>query len=367
MNKEVISNKQGMVLLILFIQGSTVVVGTGGEAKKDVWLAIIIGMILSFPMLFIYAKLISMFPGKDIFDISVLVLGKLFGTVANILFIWFAIHVGSLALNNFADFVNNIGLPRTPREVMMACIMFLCIWGVKEGIEVLGRWAEFLFNFLNIMLFLTITLSIQNININKILPIMENGVKPLITGAFSAFSFPFAETVIFTMIFSSLKDKKAVFKTYMMGVIITGLMIFTLAIRNVMVLGEYVISISFYAGYITVSLINIANFLQRLESVVSIAFLITCTIKISICLFGASKGVSKLFNFKDYRFIVVPIALIIYNLGFLVVDDIMELKKWSSQIAPYYKIPFEIILPVIIFIAAKIKYKKINIYNSQST
>lgn len=49
MNKEVISDKQGINLVILFIMGSTLVIGTGAEAGKDSWLAIIIAIIFSFP------------------------------------------------------------------------------------------------------------------------------------------------------------------------------------------------------------------------------------------------------------------------------------------------------------------------------
>lgn len=108
MNKEAISNKQGITLVIIFILGSTLVLGTAGEAKKDMWIAIIVGIFLSFPILLIYAKLLSMFPEKDIFDISILVLGNFFGRIVNILFIWFAIHLGALVLYNFGEFINTV-------------------------------------------------------------------------------------------------------------------------------------------------------------------------------------------------------------------------------------------------------------------
>lgn len=161
------------------------------------------------------------------------------------------------------------------------------------------------------------------------------------------------------MVFSSLKNKKAPFKSYILGLIIGGIIVAVIALRNILLLGEYILSVHYFPSYIAVSRINIAEFLQRLESVVSIVFLTAGFIKISMCLLGASKGISKLFNFKDYRFIVVPSALIILNLGFLVYEDMMELNRWVSQVYSYYAFLFEVILPVIVFIAAKVRYHKI--------
>ena len=44
MKNEVISERQGAVLIILFIIGSTSLLGTGNHAKQDAWIAIIIAM-----------------------------------------------------------------------------------------------------------------------------------------------------------------------------------------------------------------------------------------------------------------------------------------------------------------------------------
>ncbi|MCM8709512.1 endospore germination permease [Clostridium sp. SYSU_GA19001] len=358
MNKEVISDKQGITLVILFILGSTLVVCSGGEAKKDMWLANIIGILLTFPIVLIYAKLLSMFPGKDIFDISIMVLGRLLGRIVNILFIWFAIHLGALVLSNFSEFISIVGLQETPSVAPMACIMILSAWGVKAGIEVIGRWAEFFFSVLMIIIIFQELLCIQNINIVNILPVLEEGIKPVIKGALSAFAFPFAETVIFIMVFSSLKDKKSPFKSYIVGLIIGGILLTVISFINTLVLGDYIISLNYFPSYAAIKTINITEFLQRLESVLAITFLIAGFIKISMCLLGASKGISKLFNFKDYRFIVVPIALIILNVEFLVYKNMMELNRWVEQVYFYYAFIFQVILPVVIFIVAKIKLRK---------
>ena len=42
MKNEMISERQGIVLIIMFIVGSTFLIGSGGIAKQDAWISIII-------------------------------------------------------------------------------------------------------------------------------------------------------------------------------------------------------------------------------------------------------------------------------------------------------------------------------------
>ncbi len=140
MNKEVISNKQGICLIILFITGSTFVVGIGSKAENDSWLAIILSTLFAFPILMIYARLLSLFPQKDLFDILEIIFGKFIGKFISILYIWFSLHLGTLVLRNFGEFIGTISLSKTPMIIPMIFIIFLSTWIIKGGIELLGRW-----------------------------------------------------------------------------------------------------------------------------------------------------------------------------------------------------------------------------------
>ncbi len=362
MSKEIISTKQGVTLVMLYIFGYTLVIGTGGEAKKDMWIALILGIILAIPVFMMYARLLSMFPEKDIFDILNLVFGNFIGKAISLLFIWFALHIAGLAVYSFSEYISTVALDQTPKVVFMSAFMILCVWGVKEGIEVLGRWGEIMIRFLIFIVFMAVILAAKDLRFSKLLPVLENGINPVMKGAFATLTLPLAETVVFIMVFSCLKDKKATFKAYILGLLLAGVVLIIVSLRNIMVLGTYIISMNYYPSFNAVARINIGNILQRLEAAVSIVFLISGFVQVSICLLGAAKGISKLFGFIDYRHMVIPTALIILNLGFLVVKDMMELTQWNREVFPYYGFFFEVILPGVIFICARMRYKKI--YNN---
>lgn len=357
MDKQVISDKQGVALMALFIWGSTLIIGAGREAKKYSWLAIIIGMVAAALVMILYCRIINSTSGSNIFDINEIAFGRIAGSIFNILYIWFAYSLGALVLNNFTEFINIIGLPDSPRIYGIIPIVILSIWGVKSGVEVLGRWAEFFIIILLIIMVATPLLSIPSMELNRIRPIIPMEINPVLKGAFSAFGFPFGETVVFMMISSSFKNKKSSPKIYFLGLMISGFMIDIFAIRNVMVVGPEVLSQSYFPSYTALSIIRVGEFVQRIETAVTVSFLLAGFIKISICIMAACNGLAKLFRFDNYDILVTPVSLTMFATSFIVYDSILEAGKFTQEVSPYYKLIFQVILPVVTFIGIKVREK----------
>ena len=355
MRNEVISERQGVILIILFILGSTFLIGSGGQSKQDAWIAIIIAISWSVVLLLMFSRILSLYPGKDLFDILQIIMGKYIGKIIGILMMWFAFHLGTLVLRNLSEFTNTLVLPDTPVVLPMVFFIILIIWCIKEGIEVLGRWSEF-FIWVVILLFSTISiLSISNMNISRLKPILSSGVQPLLKGALSSLSFPFGETVVFTMVFSNIAKAKNYKRTFIVGLLIGGGLIFLATLRNILVLGSDTISNVYFPSTMAISLIHLGQLLQRLEMVVTIIFLVCVFVKVSICVFAVCNGISKIFGFEDHRFIATPVVLMMLNFSFFVYGSTMETSYWAFNIWPYYSFIFEVILPLLIFIVAEIR------------
>lgn len=360
LSREVISDKQAMILVTIFLIGSTFVIGTAEQAENDIWISIILGMIMTIPVYFIYARILSLFPGKGIFEILEQAFGKRGGKAIGLLYIWFAFYLGALVLRNYGEFISVLALTETPMIVPMIMFILLCIGGVKLGIEVLGRWAELFVIILYIVLVVFSFLVIPEMKLENITPVLYNGIAPVVSGAFSVFAFPFAETVVLLCIFGSLKDSKSPYKAYFGGLLIGGISILFVSIRNILILGVNELNTLYFPSYIAISRIDIGTFLQRLEISVSIIFLIGIFIKISLCLLATSIGIAKIFELKDYRKIVTPIGLLMLNLSYLVYDSTMEMFQWVSKFWVYYAFPFQVILPIIIWIVCEWKSRITN-------
>lgn len=356
MNKVVISDKQGISIISLFIIGSSIVLTVAGKAKKDVWIAIVLSILTALPIVLVHARLLVIFPGRDLYDVLEIVLGKLLGRGISLLFIGFSFFLGGLVLRVFGDFISTVSFPETPGIVPMVFIGVLCIWAVKEGIEIIGRWGGvFLLGIIFLILIVSLLL-IPKMNMDNLRPILYEGVKPVVDGAFHAFIFPFTQTIVFTTLFSSLKNK-SVYKVYIVGLLIGGGVLYISSITNILVLGSNTVENVYFPTYATASRLSGGDVVERLEVVIAVTLLVGGFIKVCMCLLSTCNGIAKIFGCNDYRFIVTPIGLLIINLSYFIHDNVMEKAEFASDIYPSYAFPFQVIIPIIILIVAEIKKK----------
>ncbi|KRQ87364.1 Spore germination protein YndE [Caloramator mitchellensis] len=356
MNKETISIRQAINIMSMFIIGSSVIVGVGGEAKNDIWLALLIAIFLSLVLTYFYSQILMLFPGIDFVNILKQIFGKFFGNFISVLFVWFSFHLGSLVLRDFGEFVKTVGLPETPNSIVITFAAVLAIFSVKKGIETIGRACEFLFVFLISVLFITVPFLIPKMDTSNLRPFLYNGIGPVLKGSFSLLSFPFAETVVFIFLLPYTNEKKY-YKVFSYSIIITGLILLITSLRNIMVVGADSLSRSYFASYSVVSRIKVGEFFQRIESFVAIAFSFYAFAKINVCLYATSIGLSKILGFDDYRFLVTPLGILMINYSIISYNNIMQLFDWAGNIWPYYAFPFQVVFPLFIFFYAKL-YKK---------
>ncbi|AEY68026.1 endospore germination permease [Clostridium sp. BNL1100] len=357
MGREQISDKEAIITLIIFIIGSTMIIGTGGDAQNDAWISGVLGTVFFIPLLFIFSRLLALFPGKDLFEIFSILFGKIAGKILSAIYIWYTFHLGALVLRNFGEFIKVVALPETPMFISLFCLGLVCIAAVYLGVEVMSRTASIFVPLIIFIVVVVLILGIPQLHLNYIKPVLGNGLAPVMRGSFISFSFPMAETVVFLFIFNSLQTKKSPKKVYLWGTFIASFMIIIVTMRNIAVLGNLAGSF-YFPSYEAVSRIRVGDFLQGVEVTVSFVFIIGIFVKTSVCLLGACKGISQMFNLKDYKSIVIQIGLLMIYFSYFVYHNIIEMNYWVLKVYPYYAFPMQVIIPVITWIIAEIKQSR---------
>ncbi|CAH2215321.1 GerAB/ArcD/ProY family transporter [Tepidibacter aestuarii] len=358
MNKETFSNIQGISSIVLFMSGTSSIVTLALEAKQDIWLATILSLSMAIIIAFILIRLHSIFQEKNLFDMLEICFGKFIGKGIILLYIWFIFHEGAQVLMNTSQFITFTSFSKTPEIISRILFLFVCTWAAKEGIEVICRLSNFLLFIFIASVLIVVLLLIPKMDINNLEPVLNNGVKPIMQGAFASFSFPFGEIVILTMFFSNFKTKESPFRIYILGLLVSGIIVLTLSLATVLTLGPDEASNTFFPTYITVARINIA-FIQRTEIISALIFVLGGFIKLSIILVAICKGIIRVFNFTNYPFLVTPISILMINLSFFLHGSRMDLIKWNEEIFPYYALPFEVIFPILLFAIAEIQKRKL--------
>lgn len=359
MKIERLTDKEAICITVPFISGGSLILGIGSSAGNDALLAVLAGFLMAVPMILIYARTLVLYPGKDLFEILIESFGKIAGRIIIILYVTYFLHIGAVLLRSFGEFTTTIAMPGTPMVVPTFAMGFICVVAVRMGIEVLGRTTAYFIPMLFLILLTVSLLSAGQFDMNNLKPVLSKGFASVLRCGFSVFAFPFAETVMLMGAFSGLKSKKSPYKVYFLGVGIGAAVILATTLRNISVLGNQLMHFQF-PSYEAVSIIKTGNFIERIEVSVAIIFIFGIFVKASVCLMVACKGICTVFGLSNFRSVAIQVGVLMVSLSSIVFENIMDMQYGVNKVYPFLAFPVQVIVPVIVWIAAEIKNGRIN-------
>ena len=357
MMDERISGKQIICIIVLFVLGSNLITGGNMMASEDSWASLIIGYLIAIPIVSVFAYFKKSFPNKDLFDLAYISFGKIGGAIITVIFSIFAIRLGSLVIRNFTEFIQVVSLPETPQYINAICFGFISLYTIKKGIEVLARGATFVLPFVTITILILGILSIKHINLDYIKPVLGQDWKLIFKGAIYNVMFPFAETAVFIMLFPLVDSKKSPAKLYIYAITFGTCLFLDVIIRNILILGFPVLESVYFPSYSAVGVINIKDFITRIEVLVTGNFIVSGLVKITVCLYASCKGIAKLFNIKEYKKLAAPITLLMIATSGFIFENTMHMFENINN-RGFFILIVQVGVPVIVLIGAKIKMRK---------
>jgi spore germination protein KB len=359
------TSEQMLSVFVMFSLGSIIIIAFYAQAKQDSWICALLSGILFLPLMALYLRIIHLYPGQNLFEIIMTVFGRLFGSIFSLIFILFAIHLGSMVTNLFSQFIISVNMTETPRILISSLLVMLCVWSVKNGPESIGRIAKMFFPVITVIILLTFIIGLKDMNFSYLKPVTQTDTKDILSGAFFYLTLSTGEIFLFLSMGSSVGSNVRMSSIFKKGLAITVFLVLVANLRNILLLGAPTALLSSYPSYNAVSIISVGEFFTRVEVMIGINMLLGGFIKICICLYSATLGLTNLFKIQDHKKLAVPCGLLIIAVaGILNVNSASQMQ-WL-KVFPIYSIPFEFILPIILWIGAEVK-AKIKPANSPAT
>lgn len=359
MNRTKISNFQLFALTANFSIGTTIIMISSGIvelAKQDAWISAIITPVFGLPFIWMYYYLGKLYPGKTLVDMLFAVFGKWIGWIITF---FFAVFICFLSVEQVVSYVGSFKqtqvMTETPLYALFLLFVIALVIGLLYGLEAIARSSEFFFYVIAILIIFAMLMSIPNIHPNNLLPVFENGIVPILKGSLRLSSFLIWPCIVLTMIYPAstdhtLKTRNALFSGFLWASIINFLCI----IMPLLVLGSTITARCEYPTYYMAKEINIGIF-SRIEAVVSLSWILSEFIRSLLYFYAGAICISRLFNLKDYKRIVLPLGLVILVFSGIVYPDATYQTKWDSTIWIPHIAMFGAIIPIIIIIISIIK------------
>lgn len=358
-NRILISNRQLTAFTTLIVCGyATFVISAAATtlAKQDAWIAGIITMIYGAITLWITSYLGSLFPDKAITEIIKLLLGKWIGGFVIVSYVFMCFVATCRITWYIADFFATMYMPGTPFYALIIIYGIVLIIAILYGLETIMRSSEIFFLITTAIFILGTAMSLPNIKVESMLPIMENGMGPIFKSSIALFAFSGMQMILLNAIYPvNVKDikaaKRSMFKGYFLGMSIILVTIF----MTILVLGPTVTANSRFPLFLLAKKINIGMIFTRVEALTIISWLLTIFIISLLYFYNGVLGIAQLIGISDHKKIVIPYGLLQIVMAGVIYDNVPYQMDWDSTVWPLYIFTFGIILPILLVIIARVK------------
>lgn len=356
--KEKITNRQVIFLLIIFISSTSIIylpTIVYNEAKQDGWLTFILFGLMGAILACIVTNLGLMFKDKTIVEYSEVIVGKILGKVIGVILFVFFVAMNAIITREFCEILIGSYFTNTPVYFFSIAITILSIYALYSGIEVIARTNEIIFPLFSIAIIGIVLLSVKEMDFKNLTPFLADGFIPVLKGFYPQTLFA-SEIFILAMLIPHINQPEKVRRSSILAMaMISGLAIF-ITIGMVTVIGDEMLHFN-YPFLVLARYVTVKNVFERVESLVLALWVAGVFIKIAIFHYCGVMALSQVLNLKHYKKLIVPMGILTIVLS----EAIFKNEAQFSELLHHtVRIPFIIIqvgIPLLLLIIAKIRRK----------
>lgn len=348
---ERISVFQFTLLVIYFIIGTTILIAPGIlalEAKTDAWIPPIIDLVLGLLLIVLYNKMAKSFPKWNFLSYIDHLLGTWIGKIIAFSFFFFSFILSTAFVDQVGGFSTIQSLIETPALIINGLFIFVVVFGIKYGIETVAKSGEIFFPWVFLLLFFLLITLIPEIKTERMFPILEDGIKPILLGSYSLIGFSYFESIILLFIIPTINCPEKAGKALLLGTLIGGIVLTLITLYAILVLGGEGTARNLFPTYIMAKSISIAETIERIEAILAAIWYMTIYFKMAISFYCATLCLAHIFNMKDHKVLIYPLGLIIWFLSSYLSPNISYIREFAGKIMPLYGGTHAVLIPILL-------------------
>lgn len=359
MNNGKISSYQFKVLVILFFIGTSILNAPGTlatEAKQDGWISAILSVVGALILVWFYIVFGKQLGNMTLVQYNKKLFGKWIGRLISIPFCIFLFLNSAALVWIVGTFIVTQLMPETPMLAVNTLFIIVIIIGSRLGLEIVARAAEILYPWAIGGIIFLVLFIFPEARIENLQPVFEAGIKPIVWGSMLFMSYTPLTLVVFLMIFpSSINDIEEGKKAYLKGIVTVGAMIIIVTLVCIMVLGAENTARNIYPSYVLAKKISVGKFIERIEAVLGMVWIVTIFFKMIIYFYSTAVGFAQVLELQDYKPFTTPLGFLVVLFAQIIYPDVVYAAKWDSTTWVSYVITYGFIYPLILLIAGKLR------------
>ena len=364
-NIKEISTYQTMLLMVIYrviIAFTYLPAVNTPPGNQDIWIMVLLSslytIILCLPILYLSNKLNDL----TIIEYTEKVMGKIIGKAIGIFYTGFLLIFSIVFVGILVEILDTTMFPETPTLITTTIMLLTCIYISYKGLEVIARGAEIFVPFILGVIFMFMILGYPNYDFTVLLPVLSDSTfKEINIGAIDI-ALKFSDIIILAMITPHLGKKEDLNKIFFKSLIYSIIIIILVVIFTQAALGIEFIKHTNFPFFTFTRLINLLDFIQRVDALYVVAWITGNVGKIAGYLYFTSVAFSQIVNKQKNQPYIIPIAVIILIVTVLIKDrySILGVGETLQKIILIMSFITIFVIPLITLIVYFFRRKKLS-------
>ena len=307
--EEKIASSQMMLLLITTVTATGFIfipAITAKFAAQDAWISSLIpttifGLIAGF----VCIKLGARFPDQSVVEYAPQLVGRVLGKLIGLSYAFLFLHNHAGVVQSFGGMMVDAFMPETPGIVFNISAIILAGLAIRHGMEVLARINQFMMPLFIGVLTLVLLLVVNEMDLSRIMPVMEKGIKPILEGSIPINGWR-GQVFVILMFFPYLNTPKEATKTMFLAVLLTTVLVTAPTLAGILVFGPELNANAAFPTLNLVKYISQGMFLERIEVFIIVVWVGGLVAKIGVFYLASVLAIAHTFGVKNYRPLVTP-------------------------------------------------------------
>lgn len=336
------------------------------EAKQDAWISSIIVGLAAIIMTIVAVRLSMLYPKQTLVQFSQTILGKWFGKMIVLPYFIVWVTVTGMILRQSSDFVLISLFHKTPLWILCLILILLVVYLTHQGIEGIARCAEMFGPICVITIVTLYSLDIPNTEWHHLLPIYaHSGWLQILKGSLAPMGF-LGESVMISMLYSFMNEMGKRPSWVYWGVTAASFFLVIDAFVVIMTFGPNLASRMWYPAYEVVRFISMMEFIQNIDALVVIVWILSIFLKLALYLFISSYGAAQWLNLKDWKKPIWVIATVAFVFSMLPQNIVVSTIEYPKKIWTPFVVPITFVgIPLFLLVVGVVR-KRISKRTGQS-
>jgi len=362
MNKETISAGQLAALIISTVVGSGIVYIPNpltAVARQQTWMSMIAACLFGSAVLGCLVFMHRRMQGESsFFRHARKTLGRPLAVASALILIGLLLFAVPAIVAGIANFFTGVMMKETPSYIFSATSLIVSALTVRAGLEVMARMFVLLVGVMLVVSLAVLLLATPGYHPEFLMPLAPQSFKPLLHAFLVAAGFPFGEVLLFCVLLPCVNAASpgSLVRKLFGAYAIAGAMLTLSVLCTILAFGPAAGSFQ-YSLYRLASEIQIAEIIQRIESVIGIAMILGSYMKATVYLYILNVLVAECLGLSDKRLAVFPLALICIFLSLTMFDNPADFYTQVYVIWPFMVVSVGCSLILALTVATWVKYR----------